>query len=309
MVQNNPFLLPRPAVVSFSGGRTSGMMLRLILDAFGGSLPDDVVVVFCNTGKEREETLEFVRDCSENWNVPIRWLEYRWQPHHGPYYAEVDFSTASRRGEPFEMSINARKHPFLPNPVTRFCTYDLKVKTINRFARQTLGWTSYTDAVGLRADEEKRVMRLTAMPRTDVEKTLFGEEALKHRGGRHEPGSMPACPLYTAGITLSDVSAFWETQPFDLRLMPHEGNCDLCFLKGAAKIVAVIRDRPGLADWWIRQEQLIGAAGAAAKFRKDRPDYSELKRIALGQIDEPGWLWADRGGQACGGADECRCTD
>ena len=44
-----------PALISFSGGRTSGYMLFRILEAYGGSLPDDMHVVFANTGKERPE--------------------------------------------------------------------------------------------------------------------------------------------------------------------------------------------------------------------------------------------------------------
>ena len=56
------FLIEGPAVIAFSGGRTSGLMLYRILEAHGGALPDDVVPVFCNTGKEHHATLDFVRD-------------------------------------------------------------------------------------------------------------------------------------------------------------------------------------------------------------------------------------------------------
>ena len=55
----NPYRVPRPAVISFSGGRTSAFMLRHIVDAYGGRLPDSVSVIFANTGLERPETLEF----------------------------------------------------------------------------------------------------------------------------------------------------------------------------------------------------------------------------------------------------------
>ena len=54
-----------PALISFSGGRTSGFMLWHILDAYDGKLPDDVHVCFANTGKEREETLRFVHAFGE----------------------------------------------------------------------------------------------------------------------------------------------------------------------------------------------------------------------------------------------------
>src|SRR5262249_19633664 len=60
----DPFRLAEPFVVSFSGGRTSGYMLRRILDAFAGRMPDGGKVIFCNTGKERPETLDFVERCS-----------------------------------------------------------------------------------------------------------------------------------------------------------------------------------------------------------------------------------------------------
>ena len=61
----DPFFLSEPSMVSFSGGRTSGYMLRRILDAHGGMLPDHAKVVFANTGKERPETLDFVQRCSD----------------------------------------------------------------------------------------------------------------------------------------------------------------------------------------------------------------------------------------------------
>lgn len=55
----NPFKLNDRAVISFSGGRTYGYMLKQFIDANNG-LPDDCLVTFANTGKEEEATLEFV---------------------------------------------------------------------------------------------------------------------------------------------------------------------------------------------------------------------------------------------------------
>jgi hypothetical protein len=55
--------MTRRLFVSFSGGRTSAYMLWRALQAYGGKLPDDHVVAFANTGKEREETLRFVHEC------------------------------------------------------------------------------------------------------------------------------------------------------------------------------------------------------------------------------------------------------
>ena len=71
----NPYKIEGPALISFSGGRTSGFMLKKILDAYEGKLPSDVYVVFANTGKEMPQTLDFINDCSKNWQLDIVWLE------------------------------------------------------------------------------------------------------------------------------------------------------------------------------------------------------------------------------------------
>ena len=64
---SNPFQIEGPAVISFSGGRTSGLMLRRIMDA---GLGKDVHILFSNTGKEREETLQFVHDSPRTGSAP-----------------------------------------------------------------------------------------------------------------------------------------------------------------------------------------------------------------------------------------------
>ena len=78
----NPYRVPRPAVISFSGGRTSAYMLKKIVDAYGGRLPDSVSVIFANTGLERPETLDFVDTCAAAWSVTVHWVEYDWDAPH-----------------------------------------------------------------------------------------------------------------------------------------------------------------------------------------------------------------------------------
>ena len=50
----NPYRVPRPAVISFSGGRTSAYMLRHIVDAYGGRLLGGIHVVFA-LSRERDK--------------------------------------------------------------------------------------------------------------------------------------------------------------------------------------------------------------------------------------------------------------
>lgn len=262
-----PFRIAGPAVVSFSGGRTSGYMLHRIIQAHGGALPDDVVVCFANTGREMPATLDFVRDCGAAWNVRIRWLEYRWATG-GPSVVEVSHNSAARDGEPFDMAIDARH--FLPNPVTRFCTVELKIRTVKRFIREAYGWDRWKSIIGLRADEPARVERAIdpAANRKDRWDTI--------------------CPLATAGVQEIDVLQFWRAQPFDLGLAgAWEGNCDGCFLKNRASLQRMWVDHPARMAWWIDKEVNAKARGTrgvdGATFRADREDYATMARTMRDQ--------------------------
>lgn len=165
---HDPLKVEGPAVISFSGGRTSGYMLWRILQAHGGRLPDDVFVAFANTGREELATLDFVQACSDRWNVPIVWLEYDGKADGKKLYKVVDYATASRNGEPYAQLISDRN--YLPNAVARFCTTELKIRVMHRYIREVRGWEDWVSCVGLRADEPRRVARLrarrVARPRT-----------------------------------------------------------------------------------------------------------------------------------------------
>lgn len=128
---SNPFKIIEPTCINFSGGRTSAYMLYRILQAHDMSLPSEAIVCFANTGKECEETLEFVHDCETNWGVKINWLEYKAHETPKDRFRVVDFETASRDGEPFFDSINQNGKPYLPNPVARICTINMKIRVIH----------------------------------------------------------------------------------------------------------------------------------------------------------------------------------
>ena len=205
----DPYKIPSPALISFSGGRTSGFMLWNILKAYNGKLPDDIHVVFANTGKEAPETLDFVNDVSKKWGVHIHWLELYFAKERPIYRTkEVCYKTASRNGEPFEALLDHRK--YLPNPVTRFCTSELKIKVMYRFMRKIKGYKDWFNVIGLRHDEPRRVA--SAMKQYEIWTNIT--------------------PMFDAKHTVKDVSEFWKKQNFDLNLTNANGNSDLFFLKG-----------------------------------------------------------------------------
>ena len=148
-----PYTLPEGNVlISFSGGRTSAFMLHQILQE-NGDLPDRVKVTFANTGKEMDGTLDFVNECSVRWGVKIDWLEYTRQDNKVSFNV-VNHNSASRNGEPLETLFVSRN--YLPNVMQRFCTQEAKVKTIKRFL-VSIGWKRWTNTVGIRADEARRL--------------------------------------------------------------------------------------------------------------------------------------------------------
>lgn len=255
---SNPYLINGPAMISFSGGRTSAYMLKMILDAHGGTLPDDVHVCFANTGKEREETLRFVHDCASHWGVHVRWLEWRTRDVSVPLtdrFEEVGYNSASRDGEPFAGLIAAKS--YTPNAVTRFCTSELKVRVIKYFM-QSLGYKNWQNVVGLRHDEQHRVAR-SRKPNKEAWSNCL--------------------PLDDAKVSNRDVRAFWRQQPFDLQLLPFEGNCDGCFLKARPKLWEIERTRPGTLEWWARME-IVGKGRFATEY-----SYAELMRDVRNQPD------------------------
>lgn len=268
----NPYLITEPQVVSFSGGRTSGFMLWHIIEAHGGTLPEYVKVVFANTGLEHPATLQFVQDVSDK-ITPVTWVEYIIDNEGKHSFREVDHGTASRSGEPMEAIITKRK--YLPNPVSRFCTSETKIRPISKYIKATTGWDTWTDFIGLRADEPRRVHRLKADGKRDI-----------------------VCPMYHANHTLKDVLDFWASMPFDLQL-PYKdnayGNCVGCFLKATPKLLRILTKEPAQADFWIRMEEKIDAP-----FRKDRAPYRQLLDMATSQ---QGFDFLEND------LFECNCTD
>ena len=215
--------------VSFSGGRSSAMMAKIMLDNYDR---EDMVFMFANTGKEMPETLDFVNECDKNWNLGLIWIEYDMQ--HG--YKVVGYETAARAGEPFGQLIEKRK--YLPNTVTRFCTQELKIRPMKKYLI-SIGQKNWTAAIGIRYDEQNRYRRLKGNSGKDRWDYIF--------------------PLYDFKITKKEVYDFWNSQSFDLGIPSEHGNCDFCFMKGLAKKVSQARKMPERLDWWIQQEKSRGA--------------------------------------------------
>jgi aromatic ring-cleaving dioxygenase len=311
----SPYLLPDGNVqIAFSGGRTSGYMLRRILDA-NGSIPERAVVTFQNTSRERFETLDFVQEVGERFNVPITWLELRpagpcplvggiaakyeeifgesrlahmiewWDQNRTPdRFAIVNHNSASRSSEVFEALILSRK--YLPNQQMRFCTIEMKIRTAKRYL-MSLGWKHWVNCVGFRADEPHRLNKPPPRDRW----TVWAPLAVDGRGSHH-------------------VGEFWADQAFDLRLPNVSGNCwlgncDGCFLKSEANVAAFTRDFPIDAVWWEKMEVFVSwlTNSASAAFWSKRYTRADIRQFMERQGD---WALSTEG--ALCQKDDGECT-
>lgn len=262
-MSGNPFFLTGPALISFSAGRSSAEMLRRILDAHEGQLPQDVHVVFDNTGDEDERTLRFAHECAARWGQHIHWIEYR-DDERG--YEVVSYNSASRNGEPFDALI-ARKATeespvgYVPNRGAPYCSIELKARTTRDWAYGELGWRGvrWNVALGLRHDEQPRVMGA-------IGRNLSGKDPWRN-----------VMPLDAAKVSKRDIIRSWfggdridltippENLPrgFDLGLLDEEGNCVFCWKKSLTKRRRLIRraiDRGDTAQLlrWIARERRTG---------------------------------------------------
>lgn len=231
-------------VISFSGGRTSAYMTKWLLE--NKSDEYEFLVIFANTGQEHEKTLEFIKNCDDNFGFNTVWVEA--VVHHGERKSNgfkiVDFQTAARNGEPFEQII--KKHG-IPNQAFPHCTRELKLAPITSYANSVgFGKKDAITAIGIRADEKRRVSdsaidRKIVYPLVDIIPT-----------------------------TKFDILCWWEEQDFDLGIEEHHGNCTWCWKKSEKKHMMLISEMPEIYDFPRRMEELYPNVGAHQDKSKPR---------------------------------------
>ena len=210
-------------LITFSGGRTSAFM-AVLLNQLPKYADWNKLFLFANTGKEMPETLDFVNQCANEFDIKIIWLEALVQSGkgNGTQYNVVDYKSASRNGEPFADVISKYG---LPSKLWRHCTRELKDQPIHKFAKEHFGG-KYVTALGIRADEKHRI--------SNKKNHIY--------------------PLAELNIDEKFIRDWWSKQSFDLKIADYQGNCDLCFLKSKRKKLTILLENPDVADWWNEQE-------------------------------------------------------
>lgn len=221
--------MKKQILISFSGGRTSAYMLYKMLS--NKKEDEEYIVIFANTGKEHEGTLQFVKDCEDNFKCDVIWLEARHKKTTGETYSKkgwavsyniVNFETASRNGEPFEEMLSVLGIPCSSAP---FCSDQLKRLPIEAYLKD-IGWKDYYKAIGIRCDEIDRMN-----PNFKEKKILY-----------------PLVKDFPS--TKKMIIEWWSNNTFDLKIPLNLGNCDICWKKSFKVLVQNTLDFPERFKWW-----------------------------------------------------------
>ena len=180
--------------------------------------------IFANTGQEREETLEFIRDIASLHNLNVTWIENvtHLTSKKSSTHRIVDFESADRRGKGFTEMVSKYG---IPNMAYPHCTRELKANPIKSYLIEKYGSGNYRIQIGIRADEAKRHPK-------DLDNT--------------GPFTYPL--IYKT--TKTDINAWFEKQPFRLNLHEHQGNCKTCWKKSDIKLAAVYQENPEFFEYF-----------------------------------------------------------
>ncbi|WP_152643471.1 hypothetical protein [Paracidovorax citrulli] len=220
---------------SFSGGRSSAKMCEILQRRIGDT--HDIVYTFANTSWERQETLDFAHAVDRWLGLGLIWLEA--VPHPGRKsctHRVVSYETAACDGSVFG-EVSAKYG--VPNHTFSHCTRELKQNPIKSYLR-SIGWDkgSYETAIGIRADEPRRVRREVA----ERERIIY--------------------PLVDIeSVDKQDVLDFFEPFPWDLKIAEHQGNCVACYKKSDAKLLRLYREDPRNFDFPVHLDQLYRNVG------------------------------------------------
>lgn len=221
--------------ISFSGGRTSGYMTKMLLDNFSHEY--DFIVTFANTGLEHEKTLNFVNNCDKYFGFNTVWLEA--QVNHGERkgtgFRIVNFETASRNGEPYEDMVKKYGLPGVTHP---HCTRELKLAPIRSYLKSIgINHTTIPTAIGIRNDETRRIS-----PQAEAHNIVY-----------------PLIHMWPSDK--QDVLDWWEDQEFDLDIEEWDGNCKLCFKKSLKKQFKQMDTDKQIIHWYKNLEDKYADSG------------------------------------------------
>jgi hypothetical protein len=209
-------------IVSFSGGRTSAYLCKIMIETFGR---DNVDFIYMDTGAEHQKTYDFIRNVNREFGLDLVCLrgDFNQPLGKGHKYHIVDIENIKPDLEPYRAMVNKYGTPTV---ASGWCTSRMKEEAHDKYCNDKYGKGNYQTWIGIRADEPKRL------------------------GGVGKRDNL----RYMSEITDAekyDVLKFWSKMPFDLGIDEWLGNCVFCFKKSNLKLAAAQRDEPELYIKWL----------------------------------------------------------
>ncbi len=294
-------------IVSFSGGETSGMMCKWLLDNYSNEY--DFKFMFANTGREHPETLIFANKCDKEFGLNLVWLEAVINPKKGIgiRHEIVTFETACRDGRIFEQFIAKEG---IPNTSRQHCTTRLKTRAMRHWMKAN-GNIKCKTAIGMRIDEPNRVINkdksdLLILLGFNVKEWRLSNRNQRNYTLRQIPNDTfntlqkkqlkTIKSLYNYNeynciypmhdweeLDKQDVNSFWEEQNFRLNIPSHYGNCITCFKKSKNKLYRIAHEHPEWFAWNDEMEKKYGHVNAS---KDDRHVFFRGKRNATLLVGE-----------------------
>jgi 3'-phosphoadenosine 5'-phosphosulfate sulfotransferase (PAPS reductase)/FAD synthetase len=227
-------------MVTVSGGRSSAMMAYHIKNSEKYSHYNKVYV-FCNTGMERPETIEFLKNIEKFWKIPLIKIEgvYSGIMNIGVGFKIVNWQDLNMTAKPFSEAIKHKNKGIfngLPNQDAPYCSDMLKTRTAKKLCDDLFGVNNYKKAIGFRKEDMPK--RITFAEIKEDKQRIF-----------------PLLTDFYTPISQLDLNKFWKTQPFKLELHGKYGNCELCWKKSDDTLMENIRYGTRFVDWFKKEEE------------------------------------------------------
>lgn len=260
-------------IVSFSGGRTSAYLVHL-MEQKRINEGWDVEYVFMDTGAEHPKTYEFVRNVVKYWSINLHCLKGNFKQKirqaHTVDVVGVDDIGLDLVDGPFAQMM--RKYG-LPTVASPWCTSRMKEEVNDKFC-ESQGWSHRTHWIGYRSDEPARYfgkscwgeLRKYNLHHSELgeifREALNGSDLMSRRlvGSTRELIKLRVETLkysrlrYLAELSdfeKADILSFWKSQPFDLGIEEHLGNCVFCIKKSINKVALAMMDEPEILQQWL----------------------------------------------------------
>lgn len=266
--------MKKKGLISFSGGETSGFMLWWLLE--NKSDEYDFTIIFANTGRENDETLEFVKKCAEHFKCEIIWVEavIRFKIRA---YGKFKTFTSFEEKEEYYNSFSSEQLSEIEFhkvdkesgiPIYRMRVEEVDCGTIHKIvdfdsATRNQDWKERNDTpyemmvkkYGLASISNKISTReLKERPIHSLMKSLGIKNYDTFIGIRVDEFDRMSKDRKTLNIyyplvtwkpfTKQHVNFWWSTKPFRLMLKGWEGNCITCYKKALDKLIQIMIDDP-----------------------------------------------------------------